>query len=109
MRTKGYVKWCCGGFRASYEGAGSRGVGLLVVRTEDDREPRFILQFRAVDIGSSFSHQGPEPLSVVSEVRLRWCPWCGRNLSKWYKKAWPDLVRPKIPVIELSDSPPEEA
>lgn len=69
-----------------------------------------LVRFRILQLrGRNPAHfQGPEPLSLMSEIRIRWCPTCGRNLLKWYKRTWPELVRPEIPVIELSDGPPEE-
>jgi hypothetical protein len=94
--------WCCPGFRSAYEDAGGRGLGVLIIGDESDDEPRFVFQFRAVRAGSTILWEDPEPISLVSEAMIRFCPWCGRELAKWYSSSWRGLIRPDIPTIELN-------
>ncbi len=43
------VEWCCAGFKANYQNAGRRGMGVLV--SCRDGKSRFYLQCRAVARG----------------------------------------------------------
>jgi hypothetical protein len=78
------MKWCCTGFKSSYETSGQRGSAILIGRNYLDK-PEFTLQFRAVDIEENFPVIKAEfPISTVVDVRIHFCPWCGVNLEKWY-------------------------
>lgn len=92
------MKWCCPGFEGFYGNAGQRGAGILVGRDSRER-PEFTLQYRAADAGDETSLSSENLISPIVEVGLQYCPWCGRNLEKWYGKGVDDLYRPylKIP------------
>lgn len=97
------IKWCCVGFEGHYGEAGRRSTGILVGRDSQGR-PQFTLQFRAVDKGNersvSAATAGLEiPISLVVDVGMQYCPWCGRDLEKWYGNVVEALFRPdfKIP------------
>ena len=62
--------------------AGSRGFGIFTYRYQNG-ELSFILQHRAVES----TEEAPftkGPLSLVSELHLSHCPWCGVKLKKFY-------------------------
>jgi hypothetical protein len=65
---------------------GQRGFGALVRR--GDGAASFLLQCRVVDKGEESRLKGPDdlPMLLVSEMALRFCPWCGVDLQKYYKK-----------------------
>ena len=52
---------------------------------ERDAGLGFILQHRALEPGAPHPTGYPHPISIVSELGLQFCPWCGVNLKKWYK------------------------
>lgn len=87
------VKWCCPMFQGHYQNAGERTFSVLVDQGETS-EPLFVLQHRALEPGDQLPADLNIPVSVVSEVRIAFCPWCGRCLSQWYKKSIPELCRP---------------
>jgi hypothetical protein len=94
------MKWCCFGFKVGYESAGRRGGAILVGR-DSVGAPDISLQFRAVDKGREDSIRGGDaPISLVEDIRFAFCPWCGRNALKWYRKNIDALFRPdlKIPL-----------
>jgi hypothetical protein len=60
----------------------------------------FVLQARAMDWNNQIP-QLAEPnsqpqIAAVSEMVIQYCPWCGRNLIKWYRKDLPQLIKPGL-------------
>ena len=51
-------------------------------------DPRvFMLVFRAIDAECDLRElRAPFPVTLATEVRVRWCPWCGANLARVYGK-----------------------
>ena len=92
------MRWCCIAFESRYEAAGERGIAILVGRNSAGK-PEFVLQHRAVDKEIESLPITEYPLSVVSDICIHYCPWCGRKLDKWYGKYVDELYRPglKIP------------
>jgi hypothetical protein len=94
------TNWCCLGFKGNYYEAGQRGIGVLVGRDYEGK-PEFTLQFRIVDKGNEqFISSSEEiiPYSTVTDVRVRFCPWCGHDLVKWYGDDVDDLYRPDLKI-----------
>jgi hypothetical protein len=91
------MKWCCLGFEANYDNAGERGLGILVSRDSTDRA-EFTLQFRAVDKGTEQSVTSEHPISLVEDIGMRYCPWCGRDLEVWYGEVIDRLYRPDLKI-----------
>lgn len=89
------MKWCCMGFESFYGNGGLQGAGLLVGR-DSLGEPEFIMQYRAIGMGQSIEFSSEDPIASVIDVRLQFCPWCGRNLEKWYGNSVEDLYRPHL-------------
>ena len=79
------MKWCCPGFEGFYGLAGERGAAILVGR-DSIRDLECTLQFRAVNYSDELSIDSTGLVSGVVDVRLQYCPWCGRKLDKWYGK-----------------------
>lgn len=90
------MKWCCMGFEGNYQMAGSRGFGVFV-STRDGLEPVFILQHRSIDPGAPTPNT-EYPISLVSDVQMQFCPWCGVKLKDWYRNALKDLDRSELKV-----------
>ena len=90
------MNWCCMGFEGHCLAAGGRGFSVLV-STRDGPAPSFILQHRALDPGAEVP-PSTSPLSFVSDVKIRFCPWCGVNLSKWYRRTFGELDRSDLQV-----------
>ncbi len=99
------MKWCCVSFKANYEAAGDRGFALLVER-DADGDPRFLIQHRAMKLGEEQKTGTTVPVSLVSQTGLRYCPWCGRRLARWYKRQVDALTRPGLG-IELEQESPD--
>jgi hypothetical protein len=91
------MKWCCLGFEANYDKAGERGLGILVGRDSTGRA-EFTLQFRAFDKGAEQSINSEHPISLVEDIGMRYCPWCGRDLETWYGDAVDSLYRPDLKI-----------
>jgi hypothetical protein len=93
---------CCPTFQTWLDEAGTRGAAVLIAESRDGK-PVFILQHRAVDLGNEEAVRSEHALSLVSEVRIRHCPWCGRRLEDWYRHHWRAFVRTDVPVIVIPE------
>ena len=76
--------------------AGLRGFGVFTAAGADEKRA-FILQHRAVEPGGAYPNS-EQPLSVVSDVEIQFCPWCGARLQKQYQDQIRDLDRSDLRV-----------
>lgn len=90
--------WCCPGFKSAIQNAGNRGFGVFV---DDTAEPvMFVLQYRALDPGAPVpKYDGP--MGIISNIGIRFCPWCGKDLLKAYRRQLKQLAREDL-VIKLA-------
>jgi hypothetical protein len=84
------MKWCCTGFEQWYSLSEERGLGIVVGRA-DSGDPVFSLQHRAVEPGVRLPDTEGVAVSLVDRTPISHCPWCGRRLDRWYKKAVEEL------------------
>jgi hypothetical protein len=91
------MKWCCSTFQSRYEHAGQTGFAVLVGR-DAARNPQFTVQCRAVDQDLESAVKPEIPTQIVSDMQIDYCPWCGRNLLKWYGKSVDALYRPNLKI-----------
>lgn len=87
------MKFCCGGYKAHFEAAGSRGFGVFSFRYDDD-VVAFIIQHRAME-GGAVPPVTSSPMSVISEMHILFCPWCGEQLDQFYGSAR-EIMRPDL-------------
>ena len=93
------LKWCCPSFKSCVEHAGERGFGVFV---DDSSEPvLFILQHRSLEPEAPKPTYEHGPLILVADMGIQNCPWCGRELAKWYRRDLHRLSRPDL-VIALT-------
>lgn len=85
------ARWCCPAFQGHYQNAGERTFSVLVDR-DSSKGSVFIFQHRALNPGDELPASLEVPVSTISEVRIHFCPWCGRDLGRWYKR-WVDELR----------------
>lgn len=91
------MKWCCIPFENHYQIAGERGIAV-VLDIADDGDATFLLQSRAFDRNRTPALNTTEPMSLVTETAIDFCPWCGRPLVKWYARDLPQLARPDLTI-----------
>jgi hypothetical protein len=89
------MKWCCVGFEAGYQAGGERSIAVLIDEDVDGR-PEFFLQARMFDIGNEPPMNVSVPMSLAIQTGLRFCPWCGIQLKKWYGPYARTLKRPVL-------------
>jgi len=77
------LDWCCEDFRARlYQADGKQdGLGILML-FRSSIPPMFILEYRRPN------WKEPEPLAEDG-IRLKFCPWCGRDLIEQYGSSLP--------------------
>jgi hypothetical protein len=75
-------EWCCAEFRDRFFQDGRQdGLGILwFVRSS--AAPIFVLEYRDPN------RTPPEPIAKDG-IKLKFCPWCGRNLLEYYGSAPP--------------------
>jgi hypothetical protein len=87
------MKWGCQGFESAYQHAGQRGFAVLV-GSDAVIGPYFIWQHRALERERETEIQAPFDVALVSDIGLIFCPWCGKNLRRFYHRHTEELVRP---------------
>jgi hypothetical protein len=88
------MTFCCGTFKSNFEIAGSRGFGVFSVPLDKDKVA-YIVQHRAVEKVESFHVTTTSPVSLISEMYITFCPWCGKLLEKVYGSN-PAIMRPDL-------------
>jgi uncharacterized protein (DUF1684 family) len=89
------IKWCCPSFHGSVAQAGQRGFAIFA--DNSTKPARFLLQHRALDAGAPMPVYDGH-LSVITDTGLSFCPWCGKELEKWYENHLPQLDRQDLVV-----------
>jgi len=87
------MTFCCDAFKSNFEMVGTRGFSVFSVQFEKE-EVDFIVQHRAMEAGE-VPPVTSSPLSLVSEMHIRFCPWCGKELVKFYGSN-PAIMRPDL-------------
>jgi hypothetical protein len=86
------MKWCCLGFQSHYEAAGQQGHAILIGR-DSMGKPEITMQYRAIDAGKELLIESEIPIATVMDIRIVFCPWCGRNGEEWYGDEVDSLYR----------------
>lgn len=92
------MKWCCQGFHAHFYQVEEPGFGILV-SPDYEEKPCFALVFKAVEKDTKFPILDFKVI-LESEAKINFCPWCGRNLARYYRKEILNLYRPDIKSID---------
>jgi hypothetical protein len=87
----GNMRFCCSQFEGWSQEAGKRGFAIYCYRDED-KSLRFAFQHRALDPDGVVPHTDC-PLSLISDMHLLCCPWCGVLLDTFYRDS-PIPARP---------------
>lgn len=77
------VAWCCLGFSVNYGKPTDRALGIEY----RDEEHIFYMVSRSVQVEDQEKLRAAAlsfPISVVLEMRIRNCPWCGKDLASYY-------------------------
>jgi hypothetical protein len=91
------MKWCCAGVENAFLEAGRRGVGFFVAESRSAR-PTFVLQFRAMAAGAVPPDPSDSHLTLVTDLAISYCPWCGKRLDRFYRKQLESLERPELQI-----------
>ncbi len=92
------MNWCCLTFKSRYDAAGDVGLAVLAGKGSTG-SAEFILQHRILPKGMESEMDSELHLPLVSETRIHYCPWCGRDLGKWYGKHIDALDRPNLKIL----------
>ena len=94
------ANWCCEGMQLAFESR--RGRGIFVYCEPDNNlikcGPTFWLGMHSIDLddverfveersGMAIEpEERPLPVSLSTWRRIRFCPWCGKKLERFYRK-----------------------
>jgi hypothetical protein len=92
------MEWCCMGFSGNVQMAGNRGFSIIV-NVPDDAEPEFVIQHRALDLEAELPFVSDIPISVVTDIRIKYCPWCGVSLLEFYGKHVKEIARNDLRIV----------
>ncbi|MGA8739548.1 MAG: hypothetical protein WB561_00010 [Terracidiphilus sp.] len=84
------MKFCCREIEELHENSGLREFAVFTARYPDGFV--FVLQHRALD-PDALPPFTESPMSTVSELLLKYCPWCGVNLNQFYCDQLEELDR----------------
>jgi hypothetical protein len=89
------IKWCCHYFENMFGSKGHRGFSIIL---KDNLEniPIFFTQFRSIESGDEKGVKSDKALSLEGSVAISFCPSCGKNLRKYYRKY----------IVEMKQNPP---
>jgi hypothetical protein len=94
-----HIRWCCQTFRSYCEEAGRRGLGVVVEETEIG--PRFLIQCRSIEPNDEEAFKAimtPFPVSLVTQTGMLFCPGCGKNRRRRYRRYAKELSRPELSI-----------
>jgi hypothetical protein len=75
--------------------------GFSVELVEEEEMPRgFSLIHRAVDSKERLDERYPVPIALLTEARIAFCPFCGRDLMTWYQATWAGLSAEEVAGLE---------
>jgi hypothetical protein len=91
------MNWCCVGFKSHYQAAGERGSAILIGRNSSGKT-EITMQYRAVNIGEETQIESQTAMSLITDVGIKFCPWCGRNATEWYSSYADELFRRNLKI-----------
>lgn len=92
------MKFCCRAFEHWNGAAGTRGFGLFAAESEQG-PAMFLIQHRALDADTRPPEFSPSPLSLVSDLIIQFCPWCGTRLDQFYRDTQAQIDRTDLKLL----------
>jgi hypothetical protein len=96
------MEYCCPHFKARLAERNERGSSIYVCPpTMRDHEPSFVLLSRGINKGAEavldqIPRGTPLEINISSRARFHFCPWCGRELKRFYAESYRSLIDPEI-------------
>jgi hypothetical protein len=98
-------KWCCEAVRQHFENRGERGVFIYAEPPHPPvtGQPSYWLAVNAIDQVNIPRIPKPAdgaslPIMLQTWLPVRFCPWCGRRLVRFYRKHWKQLFDKDVSV-----------
>lgn len=104
-RLHAFMKWCCDRFEASYGRRHERGIFVFVLPPtfpDLSKEPTYNIGMRALERSkfAEFSEdtkgRGTGCISLSGGMGMKFCPWCGTAVAKFYRRSWQELLDERI-------------
>jgi hypothetical protein len=91
------MRWCCEAIQWQFENRKKRGIAVVAAPpSELHPRPHFQLSLRSIDDEAVGKVQSPLAGEYVEQTLqtwapIRYCPWCGVELGRFYSKTWSAL------------------
>ena len=95
--SKTPMRWCCDALQHQFENRKKRGIAVVAVPPDEQHpQPRFQLSLRSIDDEAVGKVESPLAGEYIAQTLQTWapikyCPWCGVELARFYKKSWQAL------------------
>ena len=91
------MKWCCEAFRFAFDERHDRGIFVFCeLPTAVESGPTYWIAMRSVRLvdRDRFAQQVQQtvPITIATWRRIKYCPWCGRNTHRFYRKTYQHLL-----------------
>ena len=100
------MKWCCAGLEFAFNERHKRGLFVFCEPTHLEAGPTYWLGMRSVNIADKArlaeqlckvpSSDRPVPITLVTWHRVKYCPWCGSQVERFYRKTYRALADPML-------------
>jgi len=97
---KNEIEYCCEVFKnaAGIDSRNKRGL-TIISALGPENYPIFYIKFRSIDESeenllflniNNELNNFKKNVDLYTEIErvIKYCPWCGKNLKKFYKKSW---------------------
>ncbi len=91
------LKFCCYGFEKAVQNSGKGGISIYS-SPPIEIVPIFYLRCRSVDLGDKDELSSRLNMVIfegkiidfcyATELPIRYCPWCGKSLQRFYRRTW---------------------
>lgn len=92
------MKYCCRAFEHWHGAAGTRGFSVFAAGSNQG-PAMFLIQHRALDADGRPPEFSPSPLSLVSDLIIQFCPWCGTKLDESYRNTQTQIDRTDLKLL----------
>lgn len=96
------TKYCCARFGEAIENAGKNGLSVIA-QADINNKPFFIMIFRSLDNDDQKEYAEivgktgyKKKVCLATELSIQYCPWCGKNLQRFYRKDWVNMVGERL-------------
>lgn len=82
------MKYCCDSFKNCHTWEKLKERARYIIFEEEDSNWYCWLITRSIDEKDLQGFSTPFPITLEAEIPLKYCPWCGKRIKRFYKKQY---------------------